>query len=303
MRPDTARRNNQRMGTVLRYISTRLEESLSLTKLSRLANCAPFHFHRIFRENTGESLHRYIRRLRLDLGAYRLYFTDRPIIQIALDAGYDSHEAFTRAFKQEFGCTPAAFRRRFLDAQPRVAGADRLLDDTLALRAEGARCPEIRIGIRPRRRVAFYRYFGPYAGIRETWGRLADWLRDRGLSPHSTEAFGIVYDDPEFWIGSGVRYDACAAVPPDLVPSGDIGIQVLPEQESMIADHHGPPELAIHTYVRLVSGWILLGPPRRFRRLPYYEVYRSLPLTGNCEEVQTEVHVALEGPLSPEERA
>ena len=71
---------------------------------------SPYHFHRIFKGVVGEGVNEYVRRLRLESAAVALKTTDRGVLQVALDAGYGTHEAFTRAFRQLFGVSPTQFR-------------------------------------------------------------------------------------------------------------------------------------------------------------------------------------------------
>jgi AraC family transcriptional regulator len=278
MKQDTFERHTERMHSVLRHISSNLDESPSLKELSKLANCAPFHFHRVFRELTGEPVRRYIRRLRLELAAHRLLFTDRSVIRIALEAGYESHEAFTRAFKQSFGSAPVDFRKAFTNGSSQ---ARMLLP------------PGIEIRKLPRRKVAFYSFFGAYEEVGEAWRKLDAWLRSRGLRPDGLEAVGIVHDDPEYCFGASIRYDACIPVSFDFVPVDEIGLQVLPEMDSICTAHEGPHELAVHTYIRLINSWVRRSGQRGLHRLPYYEVFRRLPFDGGRPDPAFEIHVAL----------
>ncbi|PKN25320.1 MAG: hypothetical protein CVU65_09205 [Deltaproteobacteria bacterium HGW-Deltaproteobacteria-22] len=87
-------------------------EELTLDQLSRVACFSPYHFHRIFAAHVGESVGAYVRRVRLDAAATSLSFEDTPITRIAMDAGYDTPGAFTRAFSQKFNLSPSAFRKR-----------------------------------------------------------------------------------------------------------------------------------------------------------------------------------------------
>ena len=69
-----------------------------------------FHFDRIIKSVGGEPPQALRRRILLERAAYRMITTKAPLIDIAGEAGYSSHEAFTRAFKRAFGVTPSIFR-------------------------------------------------------------------------------------------------------------------------------------------------------------------------------------------------
>ncbi|RJP32730.1 MAG: AraC family transcriptional regulator [Phycisphaerales bacterium] len=117
-RPTTAADYRQRILRVLVYIQTHLDEAVCLDDLAELACFSPFHFHRIFSGMMGEGVMEHVRRLRLERAAHRLRFDDQPIVRVAFDAGFETHEAFSRAFKAMFGRSPSEFRaaRRAADA-------------------------------------------------------------------------------------------------------------------------------------------------------------------------------------------
>jgi len=71
-----------------------------------------FHFDRMIRSVAGEPPAAFRRRILLERAAYRMITTSAPLIDIAVEAGYGSHEAFTRAFTKAYGVPPAAWRRR-----------------------------------------------------------------------------------------------------------------------------------------------------------------------------------------------
>jgi AraC family transcriptional regulator len=98
MRESTLEDYQQRLLRVLLHIQNHLDDPLQLDELAEVAHFSPYHFHRIFRGMTGESVKEHVRRLRLERAAHRLRFTGQPVTEIAFDAGYQQHEAFTRAF-------------------------------------------------------------------------------------------------------------------------------------------------------------------------------------------------------------
>ncbi|RUR07700.1 helix-turn-helix transcriptional regulator [Legionella sp. km772] len=98
---------------VVEYIGKHLDEKLTLEQLSGIACCSKYHFHRLFTAHTGLSLQQYIRWLRLKRAAHQLIVDkDKSIIEIAINAGFESHESFTRAFKQTCTLNPSEFRAK-----------------------------------------------------------------------------------------------------------------------------------------------------------------------------------------------
>ena len=104
---------SRRFRRVLDYVDAHLDEDLSVERLSHVAAFSKYHFHRQFSELFGISVSKYVQLVRLKRAAYRLAFRrEHGILAMALETGYESQEAFTRAFKKAIGQTPAAFRRR-----------------------------------------------------------------------------------------------------------------------------------------------------------------------------------------------
>ncbi|MDO7907322.1 helix-turn-helix domain-containing protein [Paenibacillus sp. JX-17] len=97
---------------VAAYVEDHLEEELTLQELARQADFSKFHFTRIFKALTRETLSEYIRKRRLTRAAADLVETDLPLIELALTYGYQSQEAFSRAFKQYFGLSPQRYRNQ-----------------------------------------------------------------------------------------------------------------------------------------------------------------------------------------------
>lgn len=81
------------------YIETRLEEDVSLADVAKAAGVSQWHFQRIFKALTGETLKTYIRSRRFAASLARLLDTNLRVLDIALLAGFESQEAFARAFK------------------------------------------------------------------------------------------------------------------------------------------------------------------------------------------------------------
>jgi AraC family transcriptional regulator len=96
---------------VKRYIREHIQEPLDRETLAAVAGFSIPHFHRVFTAQVGESAASYVRRLRLERAARKLRMGAVDITEVALAAGYDSHAAFSKAFRQQFGLSPREFRQ------------------------------------------------------------------------------------------------------------------------------------------------------------------------------------------------
>lgn len=93
------------------YIEQRLDESLPISEIAKKVGLSSFHFQRLFFSTLGENVSDYVKRRRLEKGAKILSSSDEhSVIDVALDCGFQSHSAFSRAFKTHFGQSPSAFR-------------------------------------------------------------------------------------------------------------------------------------------------------------------------------------------------
>ncbi len=110
----------------LDHIEANLREPLRLEVIARKAGFSLWHFQRIFAALTGEPIGSYVRRRRLTASTLELRTSSRRILDIALDYQFESHEAFTRAFKTVFHFTPGEFRRnhriQWVNTRPSLAG-------------------------------------------------------------------------------------------------------------------------------------------------------------------------------------
>jgi len=110
----------ERLNAALAYIEENLTQEIDLKEAARLAYCSEFHFQRMFSFLAGVSVAEYIRRRRLTLAAFELNSSNIKIIDLALKYGYNSPDAFTRAFYNLHGLTPSEARNnnQMLKAYP-----------------------------------------------------------------------------------------------------------------------------------------------------------------------------------------
>jgi AraC family transcriptional regulator len=98
----------------VQWIERHLDDSLSVDIIAEIAGLSPYHFSRLFSARMGRGVMAHVRGRRLVRAAQRLTTEPAPrLIDLALDCGFDSQEAFTRAFSRTFGVAPGRFRRGF----------------------------------------------------------------------------------------------------------------------------------------------------------------------------------------------
>ncbi|MGV3707245.1 MAG: helix-turn-helix domain-containing protein [Gemmatimonas sp.] len=110
------RAQSQVVSRAREIVSSQFTKPLSVTQIANEANCSPFHLSRLFRAQTGMTLHRAVMQLRLREGLERMLDERNRderegLSSVALDTGFASHSHFTDAFRAEYGCAPSAARR------------------------------------------------------------------------------------------------------------------------------------------------------------------------------------------------
>ncbi len=97
------------------FIENNLNEDLRVEAAAVAAGYSYYHFHRIFEAVLGETVGSYIRSRRLCRAAGDLLYTDKRILDIAMDYQFDSQEAFNRAFKKVYKISPGVYRKNRID--------------------------------------------------------------------------------------------------------------------------------------------------------------------------------------------
>ena len=95
----------------LNYIESHLHEDVDLSSIAKEAGYSLYHFHRIFKGAVGDSIKDYIRKRRMTEAAKELVYTNRPIVDIGIEYGYESRVAFSRAFEKVYGRSPSEVRK------------------------------------------------------------------------------------------------------------------------------------------------------------------------------------------------
>jgi AraC family transcriptional regulator len=283
---DSRSEYESRMHRVLAYIDEHLDEQLDLTTLARVAHFSPFHFHRLFSAWMGETFGEYLRRRRIEVAAMRLAAQPHAgILGIALSVGFGSGEAFARAFKSRFGCSPTAWRdqqssQRHAKSNPGQAKGKhgQVLQ---ALFAEHRASPNLNkeptvkatIIDRQPATVAYFRHLGPYGeSIAKFWQETyVPWAVMNKLGADHAR-YGISHDDPDITAPGQCRYDACAEVSPDFMATGGALKKTIPGGKYAVLRFKGTVEQVGDAWAALLRDW-LPGSGLQLDGRPCFEYY------------------------------
>ena len=231
MRTSTNHRYLERIERVIDALLAAPADAHSVESLAALAHMSEYHFHRVFRALMGETVQTTMRRVRLVFAADRLAAGAESVARIANAAGYESPQAFARAFRSYTRSTPGEFRRRHRHVSATAHHCCSVGDADIDLVDE------------PAREVLAWRHDGPIVTIPCSVRRFWQWQLRRALLPRVRRTLGVVYPDANdprgFRYFAAVVADAGDRVIDDAtrlaLPGGRYARYVLRGPASMIA--------------------------------------------------------------------
>ena len=273
----------QRINAVINHVHENLHAGLSVEELAQIAGFSPFHFHRIFRAITGETLLGMVTRIRL--GRAVVLLRSKPEISIseaAFASGFSSLSVFSRNFKKQFAINASSWdrqsplkdskNRQFPENIPRYT-VEKLMD------FEKENDFEVNLGTLPRQSLAYIRVHDSYSDfsrIKEAYYRLVAWFQARGGDLSETTLYGMTQDDPDVTPQKLCRFDWCLAIPENWRAEGEVGIREFSEQRIASIRCVGDASLETKIIQYLFLYWL---PRSRFQpaNLPGMEIYKRQP--------------------------
>jgi AraC family transcriptional regulator len=256
------------------FVEGHLGDAFSLEDVADVAGLSRFHLVRAFGQVTGRSVMRYVRARRLSEAARGLAAGAPDILNVAFDAGYGSHEAFTRAFREQFGLTPEQVRAqgcvRKLDLVEPIK-LDQLAPITLAPPRPVDRGPLLLAGL-----LEHYKD-GDMSAIPNQWQRFGPWLGNIP-SQVSGMAYGVICNSDD----EGTTDYLTAVEVGDFanLPS-ELHRMRLPAQRYAVFSHGGHISEIPSVWRTIWADWI----PQKVKKLadaPFFELYPEAfdPMSG-----------------------
>ncbi len=276
-----------KINKVMDYISLHLQGDLSVEELSRVANFSKYHFHRQFSDFAGISVWKYIQLLRLKRASYQLVFNQHSkIIDIAMDAGFENPESFSRAFKKTFGQTPSQFRKKptWKPWHEKYQFSSKKEEHNMQVQIIGF----------PEEKIAVLEHRGDVELLNHSVSKFIEWRKESKLSPvKSSKSYGLAYDDPKTTKTEDFRFDICGTVKTD-VPANTQGIitKVIPSGKCALLRHFGSHE-NMDSKVHYLYGEWLPGSGETLRDFPCFFHYLNFFPEVSEHELITDIYLPL----------
>jgi AraC family transcriptional regulator len=257
----------ERVNRAIDYILQHLDQPLKLEVVAKVACFSPFHFHRIFRLLVGESIHEFVKRVRLEralaLLSRQSWATRRSLslTDIAFKCGFGSSSDFSRCFKERYGVPASKFDLTSFRTQRREEWQNAVTNPhqrNLLRRLKPGANPdgfEVRVRRLPARKVAYVRVQDSFreGAVLGAAQRLMQWAETRGLA--GGQWLGYMWDDPEIVPHHLCRYDVGLEVP-EVTPEGEVGRFAFPAMQVAELDIRGGIDLEMRGLDWLFGTWL-----------------------------------------------
>ncbi len=280
---ETPRTYEARLLRVLAYIYDNLDGDLSLDTLAEVACMSRFHWHRVFRAMTGETLADAIRRIRMAKAANALVRdSEAPVAEVAERHGYPNAASFSRTFSAAHGLSPAAFRE--LGAQ---VASDLHNND-----GKSSMYPVI-IETFPPLRAAGVLHVGAPSGVGRAFQTLGGILFARNLLQHASGMIAVYHDAPGAKPESELRAHA-AVIIADGFPAGVEGLEYfdLAGGRHAVMQHKGPYATLGAAWEWLYGRWLPQSGEEP-RDAPPFELYVNDPRNTPPDQLRTDIRLPL----------
>lgn len=270
-----------RINRVFEFIDENLESDLSLGAISEIAFFSPFHFHRVFKFVTGETLNEYVIRRRIEKSVLDLLHKNITTTEIAHKFGFSDNSSFSRAFKKYYGISPTEFKKQ----NPNKFSKIRQLESKI-----GQEYPDyekyiciinnlknwikmnakIEIKEMPKMDLAYVSSIGPQ-NLEKSYEKLIRWATPQVLMNEQTKPVTIYHDSFKVTEHDKVRMSACLLLNKPVKTEGEVGLTTIEAGKFIV----GSFEIGLNEFEKSWTGlfvWMNENGYKKADREPF-EIY------------------------------
>lgn len=272
-----------RINRVFEFIDKNLESDLSLNAVSEIAFFSPFHFHRIFKFVTGETLNEYVTRRRIEKSASDLLHKNITATEIAHKNGFSDNSSYSRAFKKYFGVSPTEFKKQNPNRHSKIRQLEskngqeypdyeKYISVINNLKNWIKMNAKIEIKEMPKMDLAYVSSIGPQ-NLENAYGKLMQWATPKGLMNDQTKMITIYHDSFKITEANKVRMSASVLLNKPVETDGEIGLTSIQEGKFIV----GSFEIGMNEFEKSWTGlylWMNENGYKKADREPF-EMYHN----------------------------
>lgn len=272
-----------RINRVFEFIDQNLESDLSLNAVSEIAFFSAFHFHRVFKFVTQETLHEYVKRRRIEKSASDLLHKNITTTEIAHKYGFSDNSSYSRAFKKHFGVSPTEFKNQnpnrfskirqlkskngqeYPDYEKYICVVNNL-KNWIKMNAK------IEIKEMSKMDLAYVSSIGPH-NLENAYGKLMQWATPKGLIKDQTKMITVYHDSFKVTEANKVRMSASILLDKAVETNGEVGVTTIEAGKFIV----GSFEIGLKEFEKSWTGlfvWMNENGYKKADREPF-EIYHN----------------------------
>lgn len=293
-----------RIQKVQDYIDENYQKSMSTEELAGIAGFSKYHFNRIFKSVLQESVLQYVNRIRLESSLFLLaHRQDYNITDVAYELGFGDSAVFSRAFKNYYGISPLAYRKKystnckeniFISEYNKPEKRKKWVNNPFS--ATG----EMRIENLAPRNVIYVRHVGNYKSLARTYAKLMHDLfqgarRQKLLKEGENQVLAMYHDNPEFGKEEQFRTSLCLTVPAECnaQEDGKLGVMTLEGGLYAVGHYEIFKEQFEDAWDHMYQRWLMTSGYVPRNACPY-EVYLNNPKEEKSHLIKVDIYVPIE---------
>jgi len=272
-----------RINRVFKFINENIESELSLNTVSKIAFFSPFHFHRVFKFVTGETLNEYVTRNRIEKSASDLLHKSITATEIAHKYGFSDNSTYSRAFKKYFGVSPTEFKKQNPNRHSKIRQIEskngqeypdyeKYICIINNLKIWIKMNAKIEIKVLPKMDLAYVSSIGQQ-NLENAYGKLMQWATPKGLMNDQTKMITIYHDSFKVTEANKVRMSSSILLNRPVKTSGEINLSTIEEGKFII----GRFEIGMNEFEKSWTGlflWMNENGYKKADREPF-EIYHN----------------------------
>ncbi|GAF06024.1 AraC family transcriptional regulator [Saccharicrinis fermentans] len=272
-----------RINRVFKFIDENLDADLSLKTVSKIAFFSPFHFHRVFKLVTGETLNEYVTRRKIEKSSLDLLHKKITTTELAHRFGFSDNSSFSRTFKKYFGISPTEFKKQNPNRHSKIRqlesknGQDYPEYEKYICIIENLKNwikmnANIEIKEMPKMELAYVSSIGPQ-NLEKAYGKLMQWATLKGLMNDQTKMVTIYHDSFKVTQADKVRMSACILLNKPTETKGEIGTTSIENGKCIVGNF----EIGLNEFEKSWTGlflWMNENGYKKADREPF-EIYHN----------------------------